>query len=409
VDTDGSLVAPIAAYNNEQDRENVFNQTDLVFSLETGAVKHELLAGVELGKQKTDNFRQTGFFNNDDELTEVTVPVSDPTISIPVAFRQDADDNDNHIEADIVAVYLQDQLELSEHWQAVLGVRYDNFDVDFRNNRTGEQLSSDDDLVRRARGSSTPIEPVSLYASYSMTYLPRSGAQMTSLTASNEALDPEEYENYEIGAKWDLRPDLSLSAAVYRLDRTNVAIPIRWIRRCRSRPTVPDRGIELGCRPLTEAWSVFGGYAYQDGELTATARRPPDGATPRSCLSTRSHLESLPVHARLGVGLGLICQSEMFTSTDNTVTLLSFTRVDAAVFYSLNDRISTATWRTCSTDYFAYGAQQQQHHAGLAAGRAGRRTVISEIGPGCRDAADRPSPARRPCFSGRRRARRRSI
>ena len=165
----------------------------------------------------------------------------------------------------------------------MLGLRYDQFEVDFRNNRTGERLSSDDDLVSPRVGLIyKPIEPVSLYASYTVTYLPRSGAQMSSLNASNQALDPEEFDNYEIGAKWDVRPELSLSAAVYQLDRTNVAIPD---------PLDPSvsilvdgqetRGIELGIAgQVTEAWSVFGGYAWQDGELTATASPTAlDGAT----------------------------------------------------------------------------------------------------------------------------------
>jgi len=342
VDENGIMVAPISAYNNAQQRENLFNQTDLVFSLTTGSVEHELLTGVEIGRQETDNFRNTGFFN--DELETVTAPVSSPTISIPVTFRQDEDDNDNHVETNVAAIYVQDQVKLSEHFQAVLGLRYDQFDVDFDNNRTGVRLESDDDLVSpRAGLIYKPVEPVSLYASYSMTYLPRAGAQMTSLTATNEALDPEEYENYEIGAKWDLRPDLSLSAAVYRLDRTNVAIPD---------PLDPSlsilvdgqktEGVELGISgQVTEAWSMFGGYAYQDGELTATASATAvDGATlaqlPEHKISLWNRYQLTPAW---GVGLGLMYQSDMYTSTDNTVTLPSFTRVDAALFYSLNDRI----------------------------------------------------------------------
>ena len=342
VDENGIMGAPISAYNNAQQRENLFNQTDLVFSLTTGSVEHELLTGVEIGRQETDNFRNTGFFN--DELETVTAPVSSPTISIPVTFRQDEDDNDNHVETNVAAIYVQDQVKLSEHFQAVLGLRYDQFDVDFDNNRTGVRLESDDDLVSpRAGLIYKPVEPVSLYASYSMTYLPRAGAQMTSLTATNETLDPEEYENYEIGAKWDLRPYLSLSAAVYRLDRTNVAIPD---------PLDPSlsilvdgqktEGVELGISgQVTEAWSMFGGYAYQDGELTATASATAvDGATlaqlPEHKISLWNRYQLTPAW---GVGLGLMYQSDMYTSTDNTVTLPSFTRVDAALFYSLNDRI----------------------------------------------------------------------
>ena len=58
----------------------------------------------------------------------------------PVTFRQDEDDNDNHVEANVAAIYVQDQVKLSEHFQAVLGLRYDQFDVDFDNNRTGVRL-----------------------------------------------------------------------------------------------------------------------------------------------------------------------------------------------------------------------------------------------------------------------------
>ncbi len=62
VDATGSNVQ-IVAYNNAMQRDNFFNQTDLLFSLESGALKHSLLAGVELGRQVTDNFRNTGFFD----------------------------------------------------------------------------------------------------------------------------------------------------------------------------------------------------------------------------------------------------------------------------------------------------------------------------------------------------------
>ena len=37
-----------------------------------------------------------------------------------------------------------------------------------------------------------------------MTYVPRSGAQLASLNPTNEAFDPEEFENIEVGAKWDV-------------------------------------------------------------------------------------------------------------------------------------------------------------------------------------------------------------
>jgi catecholate siderophore receptor len=45
------------------------------------------------------------------------------------------------------------------------------------------------------------------------------------------------------------------------------------------------------------------------------------------------------LHRQWGVGLGVIYQDDMFASIDNTVTLPSFTRFDAGVFFSLNDHL----------------------------------------------------------------------
>ncbi len=50
----------ISAYNNLTERKNILNQTDLTAKFATGAVQHTLLAGLELGRQETDNYRQTG-------------------------------------------------------------------------------------------------------------------------------------------------------------------------------------------------------------------------------------------------------------------------------------------------------------------------------------------------------------
>ena len=107
------------------------------------------------------------------------------------------------------------------------GLRYDRFDLDFHNNRTGEDAAAATTTwCRRAPACVLkPVEPLSLYGSYSVSYLPSSGDQFTSLTATTETLEPEQFTNYEVGAKWDVAPDLSLTAAVYQLDRTNTAAP----------------------------------------------------------------------------------------------------------------------------------------------------------------------------------------
>jgi catecholate siderophore receptor len=338
VDAAGNV--PLAAYNNEQLRENFFNQTDLTFALETGSVGHEFLVGAELGEQVTDNFRNTGFFNGTDLF--FLAPADDPRIDVPVTFTQSATDSDNHGRATIAAIYVQDQLRLSPQWLAVLGLRYDNFDMDFTNNRTGENIETSDDLLSPRGGLIyKPVENLSLYASYSMTYVPRAGSQLASISVTTALFDPEEFENYEVGAKWDVSPALALTAALFRLDRKNVIIPDP------ANPTDPaasllvdgqrTEGFELGFSgSISDSWSIQGGYAWQDGHLTDQLGGFRLAQLPEHVVSLWNRYDFSP---SWGVGLGVIHQTEMFASADNLVTLPDFTRVDAGVYFTPSERL----------------------------------------------------------------------
>ena len=115
---DRSTVA-LSAYNNATRRQNLFNQTDLVSVVSTGGVQHTLVVGSEFGRQLTDNFRNTGFFNN--TATTVNVPYNDTVIATPVVFRQSATDADNHLRANVAAAFVQDQVEWSRHVQFIGG------------------------------------------------------------------------------------------------------------------------------------------------------------------------------------------------------------------------------------------------------------------------------------------------
>jgi catecholate siderophore receptor len=345
VSADGTSFA-LSAYNNATERKNVFNQTDITFTAFSGRIKHVLLAGAEFGHQATDNLRNTGYFTSrGPNVTSYIVPVSAPTVSVPVEFRQSATDADNHGIATVAAVYAQDQVALSSRVHAVVGVRFDRFDVDFRNNRTTTDFRSTDNLLSpRAGVIFKPAEPVSIYTSYSLAYVPRAGDQLSSLSLTNQSLDPERFTNYEVGAKWDLRPSLSATAALYRLDRTNVVVPDP-IDTSRSLLVDGQRtiGIEFGLTgQITAAWSAAGGYAYQDGEITRTLS---------ASANAGAKLAQVPAHTfslwnrydftrRLGVGVGIIHNADMFTSTDNTVLLPAFTRVDGAAFVNLTRTIA---------------------------------------------------------------------
>jgi catecholate siderophore receptor len=330
----------VSAYNNLTARKNVLNQTDLTFSAETGSVEHTLLAGIELGQQETDNLRQTGYFTAvGPTATAAFVTLADPIYTGPVLFQSSATDSNNHSVAKNGALYVQDQIEFSPNWQAVIGVRYDRFEVDLLNNNTGVTLDSSDDLISpRAGVIYKPRDNLSIYASHTIAYVPRAGEQLASLTATNRALEPEEFTNDELGLKWDLTDRLAMTAAVYELDRTNVAIadPID--------PTLSllvdgqtVSGVEFGISgQITERWQMMAGYAHQDSEI-----QQPGPLNGRELGQVPEHSASFwnryDVSAKLGLGLGIIRRSDVFVASDNAVTLPSFTRVDAAAFYTLNE------------------------------------------------------------------------
>ena len=50
-------------------------------------------------------------------------------------------------------------------------------------------------------------------------------------------------------------------------------------------------------------------------------------------------MEQVRFRESFSAGLGIVHQTEMFAAADNLVTLPGFTRVDAALFYRLSDRL----------------------------------------------------------------------
>ncbi|HWS89743.1 MAG TPA: TonB-dependent siderophore receptor [Pyrinomonadaceae bacterium] len=334
-----TLVA-LSAYNNATRRKNLFSQTDLTYSASTGRVRHTLVGGFELGRQLTDNFRETGFFNN--TSTSIQVPFDDPVTGVPVTFRQSATDADNHVKTNLAAGYLQDQIELSRYVQVVVGLRYDYFDLNFHNNRSGDRLRRTDNLVSPRLGLVVkPVDRLSLYGSYSVSHLPSSGDQFSSLTAVTQQVKPERFTNYEVGAKWDVRRYLSLTTAVYRLDRTNTRSvdpnnPTAIIQTGSQR----TNGFEVGLSgAVTRDWNVAGGYAYQDAFITsATAAAPAGRQVGQVPHHTFSLWNKYQLTRSLGAGLGVISRSDSFVAVDNTVVLPGFTRADAAVYYSFSER-----------------------------------------------------------------------
>ncbi|MBY0484572.1 TonB-dependent siderophore receptor [Nitrosomonas sp.] len=329
------LGVQLGAYNNATDRENVFNQTNLLYSLNTGSVSHTLMAGIEIARQETHNKRQTGDFHGNS-----FVSLSNSITNIPITFSTrdtiGSVDAYNRSLVNVTSLYIQDQIQFIPQLQAIVGVRYDMFEVDFQQkNGPKDHLKTNDDLIAPRFGLIyKPIEPVSFYASYSQAYVPRAGDQLSSITVTTAVLKPEKFTTLEAGIKWDIRPDLALTGAVYQLDRTNVINSVVAGQTFLSKGQRTE-GVEVSLAgQLTSNWNVMGGYAYQVGEITSDIKDIAKKGTkvaelPRHTFSVWSRYDFTP---RLGAAFGVIHRDNMFTSLTNTVILPDFTRVDAALF-----------------------------------------------------------------------------
>ncbi|WP_420473447.1 TonB-dependent receptor [Noviherbaspirillum sp. ST9] len=336
VNASGNLT--LSAYNNSNKRTNIFNQTDLTTKVMAGGMEHTLLAGVELGHQDSQSLRNTGFFG---AATSTTVSASNPFATV-TRFQPAATDANNRVKADIAGIYVQDQIALTKQWKVLAGVRYDHFKVDFDDKRT---LTAPVDLARTDNAFSprlgliwTPTEGSTYYASYSYAVLP-SGEQL-SLAPNTADLAPEKAKNFEVGARWDLNQALTLSAAVFRLDRDDVRVadpanPGFFVKTGQQR----TEGVELGLQgDVMRNWQVFAGYAFLDGRITKATSSGPAGAkiglVPEHALSIWN---KVTLGGGWGAGLGVVYQSDTYTSFTNTVKLPGYTRADGAVYYTFAD------------------------------------------------------------------------
>ena len=331
----------ISAYSQANERSNFFNQTELESRMRTGGVEHLLLTGLELGRQNSDNTRLTGYFGS---ATSALVDATAPRATV-TQWKAASTDTNNSTSANIAALYAQDQITLSPQWKAVLGLRYDRYSVaiDDRNAANVDLSHTDKEFSPRAGLIYQPNASSSYYLSYSYAFIP--SGETLSLAANNAELEPEQAKNWELGAKWELRSRLSASAAVFRLDRTNVKAvdpsdPTKLLLSGLQR----TEGIEIGLSgQVSKQWQIYAGYAKLDARVEKStgsgSSAVPAGNTvalvPKNAASIWNRVD---LSGGWAVGLGLVVQSSVYANTaTNAVTLPSFTRADGAIYYAFAD------------------------------------------------------------------------
>lgn len=323
----------LSSYTDPTKRQNFVAQSNLVWDVDFGSVGNKVLLGLEYGDQDSTNQRRNG------TLSSSTLNLANivyPTVTFGALARNTESD------VQFFSAYAQDQISFGEHVDVVVGLRYDRFEIKGTDligtprtfGRTDEKVSPRIGLIFK------PRENISIYGSYSQSFLPRSGDQFLTLTTTQENLAPEKFTNYEVGAKWDIRPDLNLTLALFQLDRTNATTPDpNNVTASINVGETRTKGVELGLTGrIAPNWQMSGGYTYQDAQLRGNGFvRLAQVPKHQFALWNRYDFNS-----SVGMGLGVVHQSSQFAAirTSATTTRLpAFTRVDAALFFKANDRL----------------------------------------------------------------------
>jgi catecholate siderophore receptor len=371
----------LAAYQHTTNRDNVFNQTDFTYKGWTGPFYHAVGFGTEFGRQSGVDIRNTGIFPNGTAtgINTITTNPFAPTYFGPVAFVHHytttnngdgvtSPDSNSNYALDIQSAYVRDTVEITRYMQLIGAIRYDRFDMsalDMNTNITRERL---DNLASPAVAAIfKPLENISLYSAWSVSFLPSTGDQFSALTTGTLILEPQRFDNKEVGLKWNINPKLLLSTAVYQLDRTNQPIPVP------NAPTgsglaIPNgastvRGFEASLNGyVTDRWQSQLGYAYTDAriakDLTASGVMPPIVAGNRVQLVPYNQFawwNKYQFTEIWSAGLGIIYFGDSFATNDDTVRLPGFVRFDAGIYANIdqNWKAQLTVENIFNTNYWA--------------------------------------------------------
>jgi catecholate siderophore receptor len=374
-------------FQTETDNTLLLNQSDLVAKFQTGFVQHTAVAGVELARETRFQQRARGLEANN--LCGPTILACRTSLAFPVdtsfggvfAGYNPATESESRN----VALYASDQMKFNQYFELLGAIRYDNFQTEWDDpgNATpaNRHLERTDGVTSwRVGGVVHPTVNSSIYVAYGTSFNPSGELGTLSGAANNAAsvtLDPEKNTTLEAGVKVDLLQNrLSVTAAVFRTEKTNLRIP--------NDPSLPAAqqflvldglarvdGVELGVAgQITEQWAVFAGYSHLTSEIAETnnlaelGRRLPNTPTDNFTLWT-----TYAITPAWTVGGGAMYQSTAFVNTTNVSYVPDYWRFDAMTSYKI-DKYNTIQLNVYNITDELYYAQYYQGHAVPAPGRS---------------------------------------
>ena len=376
-ESDSPDVVTLDGYVDTTQRENLMLSGNLIKEVSFVNMSHRLLLGAEYVDTSSNQDRWNTYWSetaDDKETFSVTRPmgiiggVGTNALGARTVNDFTVDQNDDtRVGIEVASFYLQDEMAVTDYLDVVLGARFDQFEIDVFNVPADDSRSKRDEEISPRLGLVLkPRENMSLYASYSESFLPRSGEQFANINGSKGQLDADTFANTELGFKWDISPALSFTAAVFEIEQESPQVADNDPATLDVIKSETD-GFELQLEgQLTEAWYISVAYSFLDGEQMG--RTGSKGLRPRelpeNMFSVWNFVQFTP---KLGAGLGFTYQDESFINNSNTARLPSYTRVDAALYYQWSDdlRVQLNFENVGDTVYFP--SSHSTHQASVGA------------------------------------------
>ncbi|MCO1342700.1 TonB-dependent siderophore receptor [Burkholderia multivorans] len=308
----------------------------------TGPLQHTLLLGFQYNRQTATDSEWLAAAPTLNLYNPVYTPVTTAVFSNPdTTYR-----TNTYTTMNTFGLYAQDQIKWNR-WTLTLGGREDWVNMRMDDRAAGTQSKADVSAFTGRVGLTYQAGyGLSPYISYSTSFNPIIGVSLL----DGGVPKPTRGRQIEAGLRWQPPgKNLMLNAAIYQINQTNgvtPALPTQDPSRTKSVQTgeVRARGIELSATgKVTPNLSLIASYAYQDVKVVqandATLNNwPVDIPRPRQMASLWAdwtwHTGPL---AGFGLGGGVRYQSASAGAADNSLTVSSYTLIDAAVHYDVRN------------------------------------------------------------------------
>ncbi|ABX15282.1 TonB-dependent siderophore receptor [Burkholderia multivorans] len=308
----------------------------------TGPLQHTLLLGFQYNRQTATDSEWLAAAPTLNLYNPVYTPVTTAVFSDPdTTYR-----TNTYTTMNTFGLYAQDQIKWNR-WTLTLGGREDWVNMRMDDRAAGTQSKADVSAFTGRVGLTYQAGyGLSPYISYSTSFNPIIGVSLL----DGGVPKPTRGRQIEAGLRWQPPgKNLMLNAAIYQINQTNgvtPALPTQDPGGTKSVQTgeVRARGIELSATgKVTPNLSLIASYAYQDVKVVqandATLNNwPVDIPRPRQMASLWAdwtwHTGPL---AGFGLGGGVRYQSASAGAADNSLTVSSYTLIDAAVHYDVRN------------------------------------------------------------------------